>query len=87
MAVSVALWSAMTAMSGLAQNFTQLALARIGVGVGEAGCTPPAQSILADYFEPVRRPFVFAIYSLGGPLGAGLGFLFGGWIAQLYGCR
>lgn len=85
--VSIFLWSLMTALSGLAANFTQLLLARIGVGVGEAGCTPPAHSLLADYFARENRASALSIYSLGLPLGSVLGLIAGGWVAQIYGWR
>ena len=67
-AVGAALWSAMTAASGLAQSFAQLALARVGVGIGEAACSPPAHSLLSDYFPPERRATALAIYAAGHPL-------------------
>jgi len=60
-ALSLATWSLMTAASGLARNFTDLALARVGVGIGEAGCTPPAHSLLSDYFPPEKRATVLAV--------------------------
>jgi MFS family permease len=59
-AVALALWSAMTALCGLAQNFWQLLLARIGVGVGEAGCTPPAHSLISDIVPPEKRASALA---------------------------
>ena len=86
-AICVALWSAMTAVCGLAQNFWQLAVARIGVGIGEAGLTPPAHSMLTDSFPPDRRGRAFAIYQMGVPAGSLLGLLLGGWIAEFYGWR
>ncbi|MBA4052008.1 MAG: MFS transporter, partial [Erythrobacter sp.] len=64
-AVSVAFWSVMTALCGLAQNFWQLLLARVGVGVGEAGCTPPAHSLISDMVPPEKRASALAFYSLG----------------------
>lgn len=85
--VSLVVWSAMTAVSGLAQNFTQLLLARIGVGVGEAGGSPPAHSIISDYYEPEKRATALSIYSTGVYIGIFLGFLIGGIIAQNYGWR
>ena len=85
--ISIFLWSLMTALSGFAANFTQLLLARIGVGIGEAGCTPPAHSLLADYFTKEKRSSALSIYSLGLPLGSVLGLMAGGWVAQLYGWR
>lgn len=77
-AVSLTLWSLMTALCGAARGFVTLALARIGVGVGEAGCSPPAHSLIADYFAPRERSTALAIYSLGIPVGAALGNLIGG---------
>lgn len=86
-AVSLALWSIMTALGGLAQNFTHLMLARIGVGVGEAGSGPPSQSIIADLYEPEKRASAMAIYSLGVILGGGIGMMIGGVVASAYGWR
>ena len=77
----------MTAVSGLARGFTDLALARIGVGIGEAGATPPAHSLIADYFPPEKRATAFAIYASGIYVGVGIGFLVGGWINDHYGWR
>jgi MFS family permease len=87
--VSLALfvWSAMTALCGLAQSFGQLLLARIGVGVGEAGCSPPAHSMIADYFPPERRATAFGIYSLGIPIGGAFGVFAGGWINEWFDWR
>ncbi len=75
---ALALWSAMTAACGFAQNFTQLFLARLGVGVGEAGGVAPAYSLIADYFPPEQRARALAIYSYGIPIGSALGILLGG---------
>lgn len=86
-AVSLTVWSLMTAACGLAQNFAQLLLARIGVGIGEAGSSPPSQAIIADLYPPERRASAMAIYSLGVVLGAGIGTFLGGTIAHLYGWR
>jgi len=86
-AVAVVVWSAMTALTGFAQSFLHLLLARIGVGVGEAGCSPPAHSLLSDYFPASRRATVLAIYSLGIPLGGGIGFLAGGWLDEFFDWR
>ncbi|HEX8447250.1 MAG TPA: MFS transporter [Sphingomonas sp.] len=72
-AAAMILWSAMTALLGLTQNFWHFLAARIGVGVGEAGGTPPSTSIIADYFPRERRPFALTLYALGLPLGAWLG--------------
>lgn len=86
-AIACGLWSLFSAASGLATNFTTLALARIGVGVGEAGGSPPSYSILSDYFPPERRGGALAIYSLGVPIGSLLGIAGGAWIAAHYGWR
>ena len=86
-AISLAVWSAMTALSGVAQNFTQLVLARIGVGVGEAGAGPPSHSIIADLYPPEKRASAMAIYSLGVLLGGGVGMMIGGMVAHAYNWR
>ncbi|WP_404713539.1 spinster family MFS transporter [Sphingomonas sp. MMS24-J13] len=86
-AVSVALWSAMTALSGLARNYTHLLLARLGVGIGEAGYAPAAQSLIADLFPHERRATALAIFSLGIPAGMLIGAIAGGWLAQSLGWR
>jgi predicted MFS family arabinose efflux permease len=86
-AFSLFLWSGMTALSALAQNLTHIALARVGVGLGEAGCSPPAHSLIADLFPPERRASALATYALGIPFGGALGVLVGGWLGQLYGWR
>lgn len=85
--VALVVWSGMTALCGMAQNFTQMLAARIGVGVGEAGCSPPAHSLIADYFPPEQRATALSIYALGIPIGSILGLLAGGWIAEFYGWR
>jgi len=87
MAGSLAVWSIMTAVSGFAQNYSQLLLARIGVGVGEAGGSPPAHAMLSDYFQPEKRATAISIYSSGLYLGLMIGFLFGGWMADTLGWR
>ncbi len=84
---SVFTWSFMTAICGLAQNFWQLALARIGVGVGEAGSNPPSHSIIADLYPPQERATAMAIFGTGINWGILLGFLIGGWVAEWYGWR
>lgn len=86
-AAALTVWSGMTALSGLAQNYSQLLLARIGVGIGEAGGSPPAHSMISDYYPPARRGTALAIYSTGVHLGVLLGFLLGGLIAEAYGWR
>ena len=86
-ALSLTIWSAMTAVSGLAQNFWHLLIARIGVGVGEAGCSPPAHSMIADYFPAEKRATALGIYSLGIPVGILFGFVAGGWLNEFFGWR
>lgn len=86
-AISLAFWSAMTAISGRAQNFLHLFLARIGVGIGEAGGSPPAHSMISDYFPPEKRATALSIYSTGIYIGILLGYLIGGVIAKHYGWR
>lgn len=77
LAIGLALWSAMTALSGLSRNFTQLALARVGVGVGEATLNPCAYSLISDYFPPGRRATALGIYATGVYLGSGLSLYVG----------
>jgi len=86
-AVSLTVWSGMTALSGMAGNFTQLLLARIGVGIGEAGGSPPAHSMISDYFPKDKRATAIAVYSMGIYIGILLGYLFGGWLDEYMGWR
>lgn len=86
-ALGLALWSLMTAASGLTRNFAQLAIARVGVGVGEAACTPPSHSLIADYFPAARRGTALAIYATGIHVGIMCGFLAGGWLTELFDWR
>ncbi|TKD53338.1 MFS transporter [Sphingomonas baiyangensis] len=86
-AISLALWSMMTAAGGLAANFGQLLAARIGVGIGEAGSSPPSHSIIADLYPPNERAGAMGIFSLGVVLGAALGTTIGGLVASSYGWR
>ena len=86
-AVAVAIWSGMTALSGLAANVWHLALARIGVGIGEAGCSPPAHSMISDLYPPERRSSAMGFYTLGISAGIMLAYLAGGWVAQNIGWR
>jgi MFS family permease len=86
-ALSVGIWSIMTACSGLAKNFIQLLLARIGVGVGEAGGSPPAHAMISDYFPPQKRSTALSIYSAGIYFGVLIGFLMGGYLNQRLGWR
>ena len=84
---SVFTWSFMTALCGAAQNFMQLLLLRIGVGVGEAGSNPPSHSMIADLYPPERRATAMAIFGTGINWGILIGFLVGGWINEWYGWR
>lgn len=86
-AAAVIIWSGMTALSGLAANFTQLALARIGVGIGEAGSSPPSHSMITDMFPLESRGAAMGIYAAGINLGVLVGFLVGGFIDEWYGWR
>jgi len=81
MTIALTFWSGFTALSGLAQNFTQLFLARMGVGIGEAGGVAPAYSLVADYFPPKLRARALAVYSLGIPVGSAFGVVAGAHIA------
>ncbi len=85
--VALGLWSAFTALCGLAGTFTVLFLSRLGVGVGEAGGVAPAYALLSDYFAPRTRARALAVFSLGIPVGSALGFLLGAHIAALHGWR
>jgi MFS family permease len=85
--VSLAVWSGMTVLCGFAQNFWQLLLARIGVGVGEAGCTPASHSLIADSVAPEKRSSAIALFGLGVPVGSLFGLVIGGIVNDLYGWR
>jgi MFS family permease len=86
-AIGLTLWSAMTVASGMARSFAQLALARVFVGIGEAAGTPPAHSLLADYFPLSRRATALAIYSAGAFVGSGLAYLGGGYLREYFDWR
>ncbi|HEX8061503.1 MAG TPA: MFS transporter [Cyclobacteriaceae bacterium] len=86
-AMSLGLWSIMTGLSGLAKNFMHLLLARIGVGVGEAGGSPPAHAMISDYFSPGERATALSIYSTGIYFGMLIGYLMGGYLNQELGWR
>jgi MFS family permease len=81
-AAGIGVWSLMTAGCGLAKHFWQLALFRVGVGVGEAALSPSAYSLIADYFRPERRSTAMSVYSMGIFVGSGLAFIVGGMVAQ-----
>lgn len=85
--ISVALWSLMTALCGAANNFIQLFIGRIGVGVGEAGSSPPSHSMLSDYFSPSERSLALAILMMGSAFGSLFGLVLGGYIAEGFGWR
>ena len=81
---SLLVWSMLTALGGLAQNYIQLVGTRLGVAAGEAGSTPTAHSLISSYFPPGHRGVPLAIFSLGVPLGTMLGLFAGGWISQIW---
>ena len=85
--ICLAIWSLMTALSGLAGNFWHLLAARIGVGIGEAGGSPPSHSLIADYFPSDARASALGVYALGIPIGILFGNLAGGWINEFFGWR
>jgi predicted MFS family arabinose efflux permease len=84
LAISLIIWSAFTALCGLSRNYMQFLLGRIGVGVGEAGGTPPSTAIVSDCFPPDRRPMAMTVLALGAPIGAWLGADRAGAIAHAY---
>lgn len=86
-ALSTGLWSVAVALCGTATGFTQLLLIRIGVAVGEAGCLPPAHSLIADHFTRSERPRAAARYLLALPISLTIGYFAAGWLNQLYGWR
>ncbi|HZZ34898.1 MAG TPA: MFS transporter [Caulobacteraceae bacterium] len=84
---ATAVWSGFTALCATAGNFWQLIVYRIGVGVGEAGCTPPAHSLIVDYTPREKRASALAFYSMGTPIGSLLGLIMGGLVADAHGWR
>ena len=86
-ALSLAAWSLLTALMGAAQNFLQLALLRVGVGVGEAGGSPPSHSIISDIFPRRRRALALSVFSMGVYFGYLLAYSTGGWAAETFGWR
>src|ERR1044072_6629492 len=87
LSLACALWSAATVACGFSANYAQLVLARMSVGVGEAGGVPPSYSIVADYFPPGRRATALSLFNLGPPIGQALGVAFGAAIAAAYSWR
>lgn len=87
LAVCLAGWSGMTAMTGLVRNFAELFLARMAVGVGEAGCVPSAHSMIGDMFPPDRRAFAIGVFQAGGLLGLSVGLAVAGLMTETYGWR
>lgn len=85
--ISITFWSIMTAACGIAQNFTQMFLARIAVGIGEAGALPTAQSLIADYFPPEARGRAIGIFTMAGVAGFALALIGGAQIASHFGWR
>ncbi|MBK8545763.1 MAG: MFS transporter [Caulobacteraceae bacterium] len=85
--IGAAIWSVMTALCGVSANFIQLALCRLGVGIGEAACVPPSQSAIADYFPADRRASALAIFSLGIPIGSAMAYVGGGWLVSNFDWR
>jgi len=86
-AAGLLLWSGLTLASGAVSTFSQLVLARLGVGIGEAAGTPPSHALISDYFAPSRRASALAVFSVGGSVGVALALLMGGWVEQLWGWR
>ncbi|QUD87792.1 spinster family MFS transporter [Phenylobacterium montanum] len=84
---AVLIWSGFTALCGTAGSFAVLAAYRFGVGIGEAGLSPPSHSLISDYFEPKKRASALGVYSFGIPLGTMFGAVAGGWIAQNFSWR
>ncbi len=85
--MAVATWSLMTAVCGLANNFWQMFLARVGVGVGEAGCSPPAHSMISDLFATEQRATALSVYNCGVYIGIVIGFIAGGYLNEVVGWR
>ena len=85
--ICIALWSLMTVLCGMASSFVPLLLFRMGVGVGEGGCSPAAHSLLSDHFPPRRRATALAVYFAGVPFGIMLGAILGGWLATAFNWR
>jgi predicted MFS family arabinose efflux permease len=84
---SLAIWSTMTGITGMAQNYLFLLASRVGVGIGEGGCNPPSYSIIADLYPREKRAAAFSLYTMGANIGVLAGFLFGGFLTHRYGWR
>jgi len=87
LAAALVIWSGFTALCGLSRNYLEFLLGRIGVGVGEAGGTPPSTAIVSDYFPADRRPMAMTVLALGAPIGAWLGADMAGHVAHLFNWR
>jgi MFS family permease len=84
LSISLIIWSGFTALCGLSHSYSQFLLGRIGVGIGEAGGTPPSTAIVSDCFPPHRRPMAMTVLALGAPIGAYLGYNMAGAVANAY---
>ncbi len=87
LSLAIAMWSATTALCGMAVNFTMLFAARVGTAIGEAGGSPPSHSLISDYFPKIRRGTAFSVYALAVPIGTAAGAAMGGWGNQHLGWR
>ncbi len=87
LAASLLIWSAFTALCGLSRNYVEFLLSRVGVGIGEAGGTPPSTAIVSDCFAPDRRPMAMTVLALGAPIGAWLGADMAGHVAHAFSWR
>jgi len=84
--ISIVAWSLFTALTGAAQNFLQLLLVRVGIGVGEASVIPTANALIADYYRPDRRPFALTIFTSRAMIGVMTESFFGGTVAECSSC-
>tara|TARA_B100000795_G_scaffold67347_2_gene46308 strand:+ start:16102 stop:17424 length:1323 start_codon:yes stop_codon:yes gene_type:complete len=86
-ALALVIWSVMTMFTSTAKGFGTLLIARVGVGIGEAGCSPPIHSLISDMYPEEERATALSTYALGIPIGAAIGTLVGGWIGEYFGWR
>ncbi len=86
-ALALVIWSVMTIFTSTAKGFGTLLIARVGVGIGEAGCSPPIHSLISDMYPEEERGRALSVYALGIPIGAAIGTLVGGWIGEYFGWR